>query len=114
MRFRAEDLRPHGWRPVQVYQRLRDLIVQGVLGPGSRVVETEVAGRLGVCRAPVREALLRLELVGVVGGGPGALGRNWVERGDGSVEEFGATHTAEMQAGDVFAIETPGGGGFGS
>ena len=34
---------PHGSRPEQVYQRLRDLIVQGLLAPGSRVVETEVA-----------------------------------------------------------------------
>jgi 5-oxoprolinase (ATP-hydrolysing) len=56
----------------------------------------------------------RVAPFGLQGGGPGALGRNWVEREDGSVEEFGATHTAEMHAGDVFAIETPGGGGFGS
>src|SRR5450830_1047865 len=44
---------PHGSRPEQVYQRLRDLIVQGLLAPGSRVVETEVAARLGVSRTPV-------------------------------------------------------------
>ncbi|MFS2003516.1 hydantoinase B/oxoprolinase family protein [Duganella sp. CT11-25] len=56
----------------------------------------------------------RIAPFGLQGGEPGALGRNWVERQDGSVEEFGATHTAEMRAGDVFAIETPGGGGFGS
>jgi 5-oxoprolinase (ATP-hydrolysing) len=56
----------------------------------------------------------RIAPFGLEGGGPGALGRNWVEREDGSVEEFGATHTAEMRPGDVFAIETPGGGGFGS
>ncbi len=56
----------------------------------------------------------RIAPFGLQGAAPGALGRNWVERGDGSVEEFGATHTAEMQAGDVFAIETPGGGGYGS
>jgi len=56
----------------------------------------------------------RIAPFGLQGAEPGALGRNWVERGDGSVEEFGATHTAEMRAGDVFAIETPGGGGFGS
>ncbi|MBC7860135.1 MAG: hydantoinase B/oxoprolinase family protein, partial [Burkholderiaceae bacterium] len=43
-----------------------------------------------------------------------SLGRNWVERADGTVEHFGATHTVEMWAGDVFAIETPGGGGFGA
>ncbi|WP_377704193.1 hydantoinase B/oxoprolinase family protein [Pseudoduganella sp. UC29_71] len=56
----------------------------------------------------------RIAPFGLQGGAPGALGRNWVERGDGTVEEFGATHTAEMKAGDVFAIETPGGGGFGA
>nr|WP_315215031.1 hydantoinase B/oxoprolinase family protein [uncultured Duganella sp.] len=56
----------------------------------------------------------RVAPFGLEGAQPGALGRNWVERGDGSVEEFGATHTTDMQAGDVFAIETPGGGGFGS
>jgi 5-oxoprolinase (ATP-hydrolysing) len=55
----------------------------------------------------------RIAPFGLEGAAPGALGRNWVERGDGSIERFGATHTAEMQAGDVFAIETPGGGGFG-
>ncbi|MYN19230.1 5-oxoprolinase [Rugamonas sp. FT107W] len=56
----------------------------------------------------------RIAPFGLEGAAPGALGRNWVERGDGSIEEFGATHTAEMRAGDVFAIETPGGGGFGT
>jgi 5-oxoprolinase (ATP-hydrolysing) len=56
----------------------------------------------------------RIAPFGLEGAAPGALGRNWVERRDGTVEEFGATHTAEMQAGDVFAIETPGGGGFGA
>ena len=56
----------------------------------------------------------RVAPFGLEGAEPGALGRNWVERGDGSMEEFGATHTTDMQAGDVFAIETPGGGGFGS
>jgi DNA-binding GntR family transcriptional regulator len=63
---------PHGSRPDQVYQRLRDLIVQGLLAPGSRVVETEVATRLGVSRTPVREALQRLQQEGCVVGAPGA------------------------------------------
>ena len=39
--------------------------------------------------------------------------RNWVERADGSREDFGATATVMLAAGDVFVIETPGGGGFG-
>lgn len=63
---------PHGSRPEQVYTRLRDLIVQGLLAPGSRIVETEIAGRLGVSRTPVREALQRLQQEGYVMGAPGA------------------------------------------
>ena len=63
---------PHGSRPDQVYARLRDLIVQGSLAPGSRIVETEIAARLGVSRTPVREALQRLQQEGFVMGAPGA------------------------------------------
>ena len=63
---------PHGSRPDQVYARLRDLIVQGSLAPGSRIVETEIASRLGVSRTPVREALQRLQQEGFVHGAPGA------------------------------------------
>src|SRR5687767_2685257 len=63
---------PHGSRPDQVYARLRDLIVQGSLEPGSRIVETEIASRLGVSRTPVREALQRLQQEGFVNGTPGA------------------------------------------
>jgi 5-oxoprolinase (ATP-hydrolysing) len=55
----------------------------------------------------------RVPPFGVAGGATGALGRNWVERNDGSREEFGATCAVDMQPGDVFVIETPGGGGFG-
>jgi 5-oxoprolinase (ATP-hydrolysing) len=50
---------------------------------------------------------------GVAGGHPGAVGRNWVERSDGTREEFGATFQVEMNRDDVFVIETPGGGGYG-
>jgi 5-oxoprolinase (ATP-hydrolysing) len=50
---------------------------------------------------------------GMAGGGAGALGRNSVERKDGSVVELGGTDKAEMRPGDVFVIETPGGGGYG-
>lgn len=63
---------PHGSRPEHVYSRLRDLIVQGSLAPGSRIVETEIATRLGVSRTPVREALQRLQQEGFVMGAPGA------------------------------------------
>jgi len=49
-----------------VYSRLRELIVGGLLAPGNRIVETEIATRLGVSRTPVREALQRLLQEGYV------------------------------------------------
>ena len=55
----------------------------------------------------------RIPPYGMAGGGPGALGRNYVVRTDGSVVTLGGTDQCEMKAGDVFVIETPGGGGFG-
>lgn len=51
---------------------------------------------------------------GMAGGAPGALGRNYVERVDGSIEELPHIGKAAMQPGDVFVIETPGGGGYGT
>ncbi|MEQ9368973.1 MAG: hydantoinase B/oxoprolinase family protein [Coleofasciculus chthonoplastes F3-SA18-01] len=50
---------------------------------------------------------------GLQGGKAGAVGKNYVERQDGTVEELGNTAVVEMDTGDVFVIETPGGGGFG-
>ncbi|MEK8049326.1 hydantoinase B/oxoprolinase family protein [Ideonella sp. DXS22W] len=51
---------------------------------------------------------------GLAGGAAGAAGINRVERADGSVEPLGHIGTAEMRPGDVFVIETPGGGGWGA
>jgi len=48
---------------------------------------------------------------GLAGGQPGALGINRVERADGRVETLAHIGSAEMAPGDVFVIETPGGGG---
>jgi len=50
---------------------------------------------------------------GLAGGEAGIVGRNWIERADGTRESLDGTATAAMNVGDVFAIETPGGGGFG-
>ncbi len=55
----------------------------------------------------------RVPPYGLMGGEPGALGRNWVERSDGTIVEFGGTQVIELGAGDVFVIKTPGGGGYG-
>ncbi len=50
---------------------------------------------------------------GLNGGSDGAPGRQRVERADGTVETLTGTDRAELGPGDVFVIETPGGGGFG-
>ena len=69
-------------------------------------------------REPMTVAILSSHRVvapfGVAGGGPGALGRNWIERADGTREALTGTDKAEVAAGDVIVIETPGGGGYGS
>ncbi|HJV80273.1 hydantoinase B/oxoprolinase family protein [Noviherbaspirillum sp.] len=51
---------------------------------------------------------------GMAGGKAGEPGRNIVVRRDGGVEELAHVARTEMQAGDVFVIETPGGGGYGA
>ncbi|SRR5579875_725379 len=50
---------------------------------------------------------------GIAGGGDASTGRNHVERADGSSEELPGTAIVEMSPGDVFVIETPGGGAYG-
>ncbi|HEY0028145.1 MAG TPA: hydantoinase B/oxoprolinase family protein [Allosphingosinicella sp.] len=68
-------------------------------------------------RAPMRANILsnRREVPprGIEGGGDARGGVNRVVRADGTVETLGATASAEMRAGDMFVIETPGGGGYG-
>jgi 5-oxoprolinase (ATP-hydrolysing) len=51
---------------------------------------------------------------GMAGGKPGALGRNWIERADGTITEMSGTDTGPIHPGDVWVIETPGGGGYGA
>ncbi|MBV8916062.1 MAG: hydantoinase B/oxoprolinase family protein, partial [Acetobacteraceae bacterium] len=50
---------------------------------------------------------------GLAGGTDGAAGRQWVERAGGGVDPMGGRDQAELRPGDVFVIETPGGGGYG-
>jgi 5-oxoprolinase (ATP-hydrolysing) len=56
----------------------------------------------------------RVPPYGMAGGAPGAVGRNYVERADGTVVELQGCDATEMRPGDVFVIETPGGGGYGA
>jgi len=50
---------------------------------------------------------------GMAGGAPAERGRNSVVRADGRVDQLGHIGKTDMAPGDVFVIETPGGGGFG-
>jgi len=68
-------------------------------------------------REPMTAAILanrrRVPPFGLMGGEAGAPGRTYIERLHGRIEELGATGKADMAPGDVFVIETPGGGGYG-
>jgi 5-oxoprolinase (ATP-hydrolysing) len=55
----------------------------------------------------------RVPAFGLDGGQPGALGRHWVEHPDGTVTPMTGCDSARLAPGDVFVMETPGGGGFG-
>ena len=66
---------------------------------------------------PMTAAILsshrRVPPYGLAGGGSGEPGRNSVVRTDGSVETLLGADRTEMNTGDIFVIETPGGGGWG-
>nr|WSS60629.1 hydantoinase B/oxoprolinase family protein [Streptomyces sp. NBC_01177] len=67
---------------------------------------------------PVTVALLsshrRVPPYGMAGGGPGALGEQYVERAGGdTVTPLEGCDTAELGTGDVLVLRTPGGGGYG-
>lgn len=51
-----------------VYERIRSLILANVLRAGQKLVDRKLAEELGVSRTPVREALARLKMVGLVEG----------------------------------------------
>ncbi|WP_373546074.1 hydantoinase B/oxoprolinase family protein [Chamaesiphon sp.] len=51
---------------------------------------------------------------GISGGGAGEIGRNSIEYHDGTSAVLGSKAEVHMQPGDVFVIETPGGGGYGA
>lgn len=69
-------------------------------------------------RAPMTVSTLsghrRVAPYGMAGGSPGQLGRNRVERADGSGVELAGCDSTAVQPGDMLVIETPGGGGYGT
>ncbi len=95
----------------------RFAIRRGSGGPGAR------RGGDGVVREveflePMHAAILanrrRFAPFGLKGGGAGARGENYAIRADGSRVELAATGEIDLERGDCFVIETPGGGGYGA
>lgn len=115
----------------KAYVQLRELIVHGRLAPGGRVIESDLADRLGTSRTPVRSALHRLQGEGYVVARRGgrrtcltvapltredgrelfwivgeleALAASWVARGDGVepvAEALRRTNQELLAASDV-------------
>ena len=50
----------------QVFQQLEKAILEGDLAPGTSLTEVKLSAELGVSRTPIREALMQLELEGLV------------------------------------------------
>ena len=55
----------------------------------------------------------RVAPYGMAGGSPGALGRHWIVRADGTIVPMAGCDSVAVGAGDLFVLETPGGGGYG-
>ncbi len=49
---------------------------------------------------------------GLEAGGPGEVGRSWVERADGGLTDLRSADKTELGPGDVYCLQTPSGGGF--
>ncbi|MBM7615031.1 GntR family transcriptional regulator [Alkaliphilus hydrothermalis] len=63
-----QNLKIEGFKPLReiVFENLREAILEGRLEPGQRMMEIQLAEQLGVSRTPVREAIRKLELEGLV------------------------------------------------
>jgi DNA-binding GntR family transcriptional regulator len=68
MTRRLLPIKLDSYKPLRevVAETLRDAIVSGVLKPGERLMEIQLAEELGVSRTPVRESIRKLELEGFV------------------------------------------------
>jgi 5-oxoprolinase (ATP-hydrolysing) len=67
---------------------------------------------------PMTAAILaghrRIPPFGMAGGASGALGANWVERASGDKTVLGFSDETLVAPDDIFVLETPGGGGYGT
>jgi len=77
----------------EAYERLRDLIVRGQLGPGMRLSETELAERFGMSRTPVRTAMYLLNQEGYV-----------EVTGEGRQQRLSVAPLTQEDASEIFGI----------
>lgn len=68
MEKRLIPIKLDNYQPLRelVFEALRDAIIRGILKPGERLMEVQLAEELGVSRTPVREAIRKLELEDLV------------------------------------------------
>jgi DNA-binding GntR family transcriptional regulator len=68
MREEINNIKINEYLPLRdiVFQTLRKAILTGELEPGERLMETQLGEKLGVSRTPIREAIRKLELEGLV------------------------------------------------
>jgi DNA-binding GntR family transcriptional regulator len=64
MRGRLVPVKLDSYKPLReiVFESMRDAIISGILKPGERLMEIQLAEEMGVSRTPVREAIRKLEL----------------------------------------------------
>jgi DNA-binding GntR family transcriptional regulator len=89
----VDGRKTRGDRVTQAYHKLRELIVWGKLAPGTRIIETDIATRLGVSRTPVRSALQRLQQEGYI-----------VVAGTGQQSRLSVAPLTQTDARELFAI----------
>ncbi|MEG3149947.1 hydantoinase B/oxoprolinase family protein [Sphingomonas sp. ZT3P38] len=107
--------------PEVIEQRLPVLIERFAIRPGSGGDGAQPGGNGTIRRVRFREPMTatilanrrRIAPFGFAGGGDGACGHTSVERTDGSIETLPSAASVQVAPGDVFVIETPGGGGWG-
>jgi DNA-binding GntR family transcriptional regulator len=68
MARRLSKVSLNDYKPLRdvIFDTLRDAIIVGELKPGERLMEVHLAEKMGVSRTPVREAIRKLELEGLV------------------------------------------------
>lgn len=68
MAGKFSDINFNDYKPLRdvIFATLREAIVAGELKPGERLLEVKLADKMGVSRTPVREAIRKLELEGLV------------------------------------------------